>query len=88
MIPQGTAQGFVQQVGGRMVRTNGAATGVVDIQLCALTRFNMAFVHRCDMDEYTRNFFRICHGGRARFGANFTRVANLTTAFCIKRGLV
>ena len=40
------------------------------------------------MNEHTRNFFRIRDGGRARFGANFARVANLTTAFCIKRGLV
>ena len=68
-----------------MVCANGASTGVIDVQLCALTRFNMAFDHCGDMDENTCNFFRVGDCGRTRFGENFTGVTNLTTAYCIKR---
>ena len=88
VIPQGLAQRLVQQVCGRVVRSDRGPPRVVHIQDRSLRGLDCALCHLADMDEDTRGLARVGHRDHATVGLDRAGVPDLTATFGVKRCLV
>ena len=85
---EGTAQGFVKQVGGGMVPLDGGAAIHVNLGFCRFAAGHAAFDDVAEVQEGITLFLRVCDGEDAVCGADGAGVADLSAGFAVERGAV
>ena len=88
VIAQGCTQGFVQQVGGRVVGANGTAAVRIHGQCNRIAARDCPLNHLGYMHKNAGGLARIRHLQQCAVAANSARIADLAAAFGVERRLV